>query len=130
MGDNLDGQNNGRDERAANREQARQLTALLQKQVEDAELRRQLDAAERIQAKVRGTVSAIRSDDSVPELQDVDDGSKYEEWEDKVDNLLYDVGCTDVMTESKKNPTGRVGKDGMERTTRLDAPCTARCTRH
>ena len=68
MGDqpNVEGQNIGRDERAANRDQARQLTALLQKQVEDAELRRQLDAVERIQAAVRGTVSAIRSDDTIP----------------------------------------------------------------
>ena len=103
-----------RDERAANRDQARQLTALLQKQVEDAELRRQLDAVERIQAAVRGTVSAIRSDDTIPELLDVDDGGKYEEWEDKVDNLLYDVGCTEVMAESKKDPIGRVGGDSMD----------------
>ena len=110
---NVEGQNE-RGDRAANRDQTRQLAALLQKQAEDAILRRQLDAVERIQAVVRETVNAIRRDDNIPELQDVDDGGKYEEWEDKVDNLLYDVGCTGVMTESKKDPIGRVGGDSMD----------------
>lgn len=51
---NVEGQN-GRGDRAANRDQTRQLAALLQKQAEDAAIRRQLDAVERIQAVVRET---------------------------------------------------------------------------